>query len=75
MITGLNKQGHLVMTLSDGQNLNYNFWECDCAHDHVMPAEIPHCLSCGADRDDSPVALDFEVQLHLQKSQLTSAQK
>ena len=62
MIIGTNPQGDTVVMYDDDTILNFKFWDCDCAHLFVRPTTHHHCNECGADRDDSPISQEVDVQ-------------
>jgi len=63
---GTNKQGDTVSVITNGTEdliLNYSYWDCDCAHQFVKPMKLYHCTECGADRDDSDISEELDVQV------------
>ena len=61
-----NNKGDIVALVKDKEEtmiLNYSYWECDCSTMFVQPMKMHHCIECGADRDDSPIANDLHVQI------------
>lgn len=64
MLFGTNPQGDTVMVVDD-MILNYSFWDCDCSHEYVRPITTNHCKECGADKDDSEISQETEVQLFI----------
>jgi hypothetical protein len=64
MLIGTNPQGDNVMVIDD-MILNYSYWDCDCSHAYLRSVKQHHCNECGADRDDSDVSQEAEVQLFI----------
>mgnify|MGYP006294299655 CR=1 FL=1 len=70
---GKNKHGDTVLVISeDGEDLvvNYSYWNCDCADHFVKPMKLHHCNECGADRDDSEISEEVEVQFFIYQNEL-----
>ena len=65
MLVGTNTQGDSVVFYDDETLLNTSFWDCDCSHDYLRSVTQHHCNECGADRDDSEIAQEAEVQLFI----------
>lgn len=67
ILTGTNQQGDIVSVIEeegkDALVLNYSYWNCDCAQHYVRPVKLHHCNECGADRDDSDISEELEVQV------------
>ncbi len=38
------------------------YWDCDCEHDYIHPANIAVCSVCKYEREDGPDARVTEVQ-------------
>jgi len=71
ILIGKNAQGDNVAIIDDdGKDivLNYSYWDCDCAQHFVKPMKLHHCNECGADRDDSDISEEVEVQVFIYQS-------
>jgi hypothetical protein len=62
MLEGTNPQGDFVIMYDEETLLNQNYWDCDCSHEYIRPIIEHHCQECGADRDDSEISHEVEVQ-------------
>jgi len=66
MLFGTNPQGDKVMVVDD-LFLNYSYWDCDCSYEYVRAVTQHHCNECGADREDSEISQEADVQLFIYK--------